>query len=968
MKIKKIFNQVLVLLLFITSISSRAQEIDYKGFPEWEWNQQGTTEYYLYTPSNLEEGQLYPIALFLHGCCGEDNHARLRNTVDPPVRMWHNFGENSQETPTYIISPATTSGWSQHFENLKAVIDDLIANHQGDPQRVYITGFSMGGRGTFEFIDAYPEYFAAAIPMGMSFVGSEEKVKDIPVWANIGELDKPNSIYLNTSIASIRALNDYPYGANEWITGVNPLYSEFDDVGHGVQWDAASSQDLVEWAFSKVNDGNIYPNVYFDTPENGSYFDEGEAISYNLAASDADGNIDSIRLFLNGIYQTTLLPGNFNGSLPGIPGDMNLQAIAWDNQGKTSTANITVSTDNMPVFINSSLPDGQQGILYEEQMIATGNSPFSFTLSGGESLPEGLILDESGLLKGIPLESGDFPLEITLQDKQGDQYIRYFDLNIAPKNNATVLVSSAIDMNGNSCLTSMLRNYELPFSNYGDETSISNSGAYSGMTMIRPDHSNRNYSGDSALILTVDEDVSLYIAYEALDNLYSSTIPEWLGSFTKEDNGQITAQYFYYDVYTKDYPAGEIILPGADAESNGVLNGYFVLVKKQGADTERIPEISAKTLSGGYIYTYYKENLSAADGNGITKWELTDGMLPAGIELSEDGILEGSPESSGLFPFTVKAMDEDGSSDQKSFELSIADEIPLCAYNLRMLDTAAMMNSGVHEVIIPAFANKALTDENYTIEIKSSSGIIEVLDLENLNDTSFRLSYQTQTDLYGRDTVSFYIEKKDHPVRVSTNLMINILSYINQPPTCNPVEDLTAINKFEMNTVSLKGISDGDIGEQNIEVILNNDYSEYISVMLISYTPNEDSAVFKFFPRPYTGVETISITVKDDGGNDLGGKDSTIIEFDITIIDPTSTDEFTSNELQIFPNPASDYICIRTDSEIPLTIRLTDINGRLLLIESQDTEINISTLEKGFYFVNVLSEGKLIARKKIMVL
>src|ERR1044072_2930543 len=120
-------KRFLLILLFPFTIHAFSQQIDYKGLPQWTWHKEDSTEYYLYTPSNMQEGKKYPVAVAMHGCCGEDYHARLRNSVDPIVRMWHNFGANTQAVPTYIIAPATSHGWQQHFKNLKKVIDELIA-------------------------------------------------------------------------------------------------------------------------------------------------------------------------------------------------------------------------------------------------------------------------------------------------------------------------------------------------------------------------------------------------------------------------------------------------------------------------------------------------------------------------------------------------------------------------------------------------------------------------------------------------------------------------------------------------------------------------------------------------------------------------------------------------------------------------------------------------------------------------
>ena len=181
-------NSILCLVFLSVVTVSEAQRIDYKGFPQWSWGKKDSTEFYIYSPSGTKVGEKYPVVLFLHGCCGDDYHATLRNAVDPPVRMWHAFGENTQRIPTYIISPKTKVGWRQHIENIKAVIDSLINKSNADAQRIYISGFSMGAQGTWEFVERYPDYFAAAIPMGMDFAGKDPaKFKDIPIWTIRGE-------------------------------------------------------------------------------------------------------------------------------------------------------------------------------------------------------------------------------------------------------------------------------------------------------------------------------------------------------------------------------------------------------------------------------------------------------------------------------------------------------------------------------------------------------------------------------------------------------------------------------------------------------------------------------------------------------------------------------------------------------------------------------------------------------------
>jgi predicted peptidase len=292
MHCKSLRNIFFFLLIIVSFHANVFSQIDYKGFPQWSKQQKDSTEYYLYTPSNMKAGEKCPIALFMHGCCGTDYHASLRNCVDPPVRMWHNFGENKQYfKPTYIIAPATSRGWQQHFKNLKAVIDDLIANHNGDPQRVYVCGFSMGGDGTVRMLQAYPGFFAAAIPMGMSFHGDSTLLKDVPIWTAQGETDWW-SRDLRKNVAAIRRLNGLSIDTGAtWVEGVYPIYSNFKGVDHGVQWDAASTLPLVAWAQMQVNDGNKSPKLVITSPDYRSLAEAGKPVTMTIKAWDDDGHI-----------------------------------------------------------------------------------------------------------------------------------------------------------------------------------------------------------------------------------------------------------------------------------------------------------------------------------------------------------------------------------------------------------------------------------------------------------------------------------------------------------------------------------------------------------------------------------------------------------------------------------------------------------------------------------------------------
>ncbi len=570
---------ILTFLMLLPILTAQSQQIDYKGFPQWSWYKEGNTEYYLYTPDQVNPSQKYPLAIFLHGCCGEDDHATLRNAVDPPARMWHHFGANSQNEPTYIMAPKTTRGWSQKFPDIRKVIDDLIRTGKVDPQRIYMTGFSMGGAGTWEFLEQYPGLIAAAIPMGSGIRADLEKVKDTPAWAIRGEHDY-FAQKLDSQVAVVRKLNGDPYGALEWVTGVNPLFTSFEGLGHGIQWDAVSTLDLLDWAYSQVNDGNIKPVIYFTSPSYMEIFMAGEKVRIELKGHDPDGKIREVTLKLNGDVVKVFKNVPFKTEIQLAEGDNQVEAIALDDRGKKSLANMIIRTDVIPVISTAKLPDGLVGVYYTAKLVAAGNEPVKF-LSEEENMPTGLRL-ENDQIRGVPEKQGEYTISLSAIDDDGQRTTRKVGLIIGEKPADKVLVTEVRSI-ADSLINrvSVMRIGELPNQQAGSEVSFSDIGPYGGVTFISTSQDQANLSGENILSFDVDADVIVYVAFEKLDNLYQSTIPEWLKEFEHLDREQIVAQYHYFEIYRKQFPKGRISLPGAEADRHNVLRNYFVMVKEQ---------------------------------------------------------------------------------------------------------------------------------------------------------------------------------------------------------------------------------------------------------------------------------------------------------------------------------------------------------------------------------------------------
>jgi hypothetical protein len=580
-------NKIMLgLSLLLLMLNANSQPVDYKGLPEWEWHKEGNTEYYLYTPKGMVKGEKYPIALFLHGCCGVNDHATLRNCVDPPVRMWHNFAADTQRIPTYIIAPATSRGWKQHIADLKKVMDSLVSDQNGDPKRIYICGFSMGAEGTFTFVNEYPDYFAAAMTMGMRFHGDSVREKDMPMWVNQGETDY-FSRGLRKQVKSIRILNGYAADTGAtYITGVNPLYSIFKGFGHPIQWEATTRQDMVDWAYAHVNDGNKYPTIFFDGPDYGSTVAAGKPLNVSMQAYDVDGTVKSVQVYLNHRLVATLDQAPYHVRVTPANGKNVLEAVATDALGKSHSALLVVNTKTALTIATPSLPSVHAGDYYRYKLSAEGYGDIQFNVP--DQLPPGLELSSSGTLHGVPSSPGVYKITFTVVDNSGSKVNKTLVLSVKEKKPSTVLVTDAVTTEGKMYKISKMMAGEAPNFNskdssrddYTEEINFSGLDKYKGLTYIKTDVNDTAKTAEKFLSFRVDEDVTVYVAYEAMDAQYHSTIPDWLTSFTRQD-GQIVAQYRYFNIYTKKFPKGDITLPASDTGHNGVACNYFVMVEKQ---------------------------------------------------------------------------------------------------------------------------------------------------------------------------------------------------------------------------------------------------------------------------------------------------------------------------------------------------------------------------------------------------
>ena len=154
-----------------------------------------STDYLLYLPKDYDanSSKRWPLMMFLHGA-GERGSDIWKVTTHGPPKLV----KQGQDFPFIIVSPQCPAGRQWDNDTLLALLDDVEKNYRVDTTRVYLTGLSMGGYGTWSLGLKYPERFAAIVPIcgggdPLAFRLTDPKktdaIKSLGIWAFHGGKD-----------------------------------------------------------------------------------------------------------------------------------------------------------------------------------------------------------------------------------------------------------------------------------------------------------------------------------------------------------------------------------------------------------------------------------------------------------------------------------------------------------------------------------------------------------------------------------------------------------------------------------------------------------------------------------------------------------------------------------------------------------------------------------------------------------
>lgn len=237
---------LVILIIFVSGLGSKMDSEALAGQSEKKLTKKIEKEvqgrYLLYLPKGYEKEseKRWPMMMFLHGAGERGDNLDLVKLHGPAMMV-----ESGKEFPFILISPQCPAGkWWSELEQLlflEALLDDITAEYNVDVSRVYLTGLSMGGFGTWALAMEQPGRFAAIAPIcggGMKFLAY--RLKDVPTWVFHGEDD--NVVPLSYSQGMVDALK---------LAGGDVRFTIYPKTGHDSWRKAYADEGLYEWFLSQ---------------------------------------------------------------------------------------------------------------------------------------------------------------------------------------------------------------------------------------------------------------------------------------------------------------------------------------------------------------------------------------------------------------------------------------------------------------------------------------------------------------------------------------------------------------------------------------------------------------------------------------------------------------------------------------------------------------------------------------------
>jgi predicted esterase len=196
----------------------------------------GNRKYTVFVPNGYDGSKAFPAVLFLHGS-GERGDDGIKGGQ---IGLGAAILAHPERFPAIIVLPQASKTWQADSDDARyalAALDDVQATYKVDPDRIALTGLSMGGAGTWSIASAYPDRFSCVVPVcGRGKPETAQSLKNLPTWIVVGDEDSLGTLQNARDMRS--ALCDL---------GMTLRETEYRAVGHN-SWDRAyNDPDLIDW-------------------------------------------------------------------------------------------------------------------------------------------------------------------------------------------------------------------------------------------------------------------------------------------------------------------------------------------------------------------------------------------------------------------------------------------------------------------------------------------------------------------------------------------------------------------------------------------------------------------------------------------------------------------------------------------------------------------------------------------------
>ena len=214
-------------------------------------------------PEAMQPGEPRPLVVFLHGAgeIGNNNITQVGGNID-------NLLEAARQRGALLYAPQAPGNWSptSRTDQVMDMVDQAISTYNVDPNRLYVTGLSMGGGGTWNMLNRYDDRFAAGVPIAGISPASDfdpTNLVGLPTWAfharndNVVVEQRSQAVINSILAAAGEPLLTFPPNNDTTTTfqfdneALNLHYTEWPTGGHGIWFRVYADSEVRDWMFSQ---------------------------------------------------------------------------------------------------------------------------------------------------------------------------------------------------------------------------------------------------------------------------------------------------------------------------------------------------------------------------------------------------------------------------------------------------------------------------------------------------------------------------------------------------------------------------------------------------------------------------------------------------------------------------------------------------------------------------------------------